>query len=282
MKLGSKESNSPYPFTLQTRLFQGGFQDFISDPSPSDFIDYEAGPTRSSPLESLIYYWNVEEPPGFNRNCPTLFSLSFYALKINAAEWLNYLELMYHSIKPYEYSPQTISPSLEHITVLTANICYIQQWARRNMATVRKIRYVLDFLKYRVMEKEDLDHSSLLREDYEQIALDLDTYTCRLQSMVSANTSLIQANDSRRSLTETMNISRLTYLALGFIPLTFVSGIFSMNDNIAPGGRLFGLYFAVSIPLSIIVFLIIHPPRSTSGRLPTWVGRSKQMQRVIV
>ena len=99
---------------------------------------------------------------------------------------------------------------------------------------------------------------------------------------MSVATSLIQAIDSRRSLTETINISRLTYLALSFIPLTFVSGLFSMNDNIAPGGKLFGLYFAVSIPLCIIVFLIVRPPTSTPAVLAARLWRSRAIQSFVV
>ena len=110
-----------------------------------------------------------------------------------------------------------------------------------------------------------MDYSALLTEDYKQIALSIDTYSRRLEALVSITTSLIQTVDCRRSLTETRNISLLTYLALSFIPLTFVSGLFSVNDTIALGGRLFGLYFAMSIPLCIIVFLIAHSPTSTPG-----------------
>lgn len=37
-------------------------------------------------------------------------------------------------------------------------------------------------------------------------------------------TSLVQLVDSRRSIAQAENIRRLTYIVLGFIPLTFVSG----------------------------------------------------------
>lgn len=176
-----------------------------------------------------------------------------------------YLELMYHSIKQYEYSPDTTVASLGNIATLVGDIYALQQWARRSIATAHKIRYVVDFLGYCVTKDEDVEYSAPIREDYEQIAFGIDTYSRRLEAMVSTATSLIQATDSRRSLTEAVNISRLSYLAVAFIPLTFVSGIFSMNESLAPGGRLYGLYFAVSIPLCIIVFLIVRRRTSISG-----------------
>ena len=214
--------------------------------------------------------------------CPSLFSLSYYPLKMIAAEWMTYLELMYHSIKQYEYSPSNAQPAMRQIALLNADIYALQRWSRRCMATAHKIRYIIDFLKHRVTKEEDMESSALLTEDYEHIALNIDTYSHRLEGLICISTSLIQAIDSRRSLTETISISRLSYLALSFIPLTFVSGIFSMNDNIAPGGKCFWLYFAVSIPLCIIVALIVHPPTTTLANFVARIWRSKTIQKFVV
>ena len=213
---------------------------------------------------------------------PTVFSLSSYPLRMIAAEWMTYLELMCHVIKRYEYSPDTALAALEQITTLSADMHTLQQWARRSIATANKIRGVIGFLKHRITKDDDTEYSALLMEDYEHIALGIDTYSRRLEAQVSIATSLIQAIDSRRSLTETRNISRLTYLALSFIPLTFVSSFFSMNDNIAPGGKIFGLYFAVSIPLCLLVFMIVHPPTSTPAVFAARIWRSKAIQKFAV
>lgn len=276
---GHEKSNT---VTLQTRLFQGGFQDFISGPSFADNIDVEVGPIRSSPLDSLVFYWGLEQPQGYNLNSPTLFSMSNYPLRMIAAEWMTYLELMYHSIKQYEYSPNNAVAAIGQIAILNADIYALQQWTRRCTATAQKIHYTIDFLRHRMTKDDDMEYSALLTKDYKHIASGIDTYTRRLDTLVSVATSLIQTIDSRRSLTETINISRLTYLALTFIPLTIVSGLFSMNDEIAPGGRLFGIYFAVSIPLCILVFLIVRPPTITPAVFAAWFGRSRVAQRLVV
>lgn len=127
----------------------------------------------------------------------------------------------------------------------------------------------MEYLKYC---NEDKEFSALIGQDYEQTALDLDAYSHQLEVMVSVGTSLVQAIDCRRSLIVTKNISRLTYLVRVFISLTFVSGLFSMDDNIAPGGRNFGLYFVISIPLCILVFLIAHPPTDTPAVFSACLG----------
>lgn len=199
-----------------------------------------------------------------------------------AAEWITYLELLYHNLKPYEYCRSKGQLAIEQIALLNADIYALQQWIRRCMASAHKIRYVIDFLEQRVIKEQDMKCSALLLEDYKHIGFSIDTYSHRLEGLMSIATSLIQTVDSRRWLTETISISRLSYLALSFIPLTFVSSLFSMNDNIAPGGRLFGLYFAVSIPLCIIVALIVHPPTTTLADFAARIWGSKAIQKFVV
>jgi len=45
----------------------------------------------------------------------------------------------------------------------------------------------------------------------------------------------------------------LTFIGLVFIPLAFVSSLFSMADPYGPGGDRFWLYFVISIPVGILV-----------------------------
>ncbi|KAH6964668.1 hypothetical protein DER45DRAFT_592302 [Fusarium avenaceum] len=45
----------------------------------------------------------------------------------------------------------------------------------------------------------------------------------------------------------------ITILGLVFVPLAYVATLFSMSDAYAPGGERFWLYFAISIPMTILV-----------------------------
>ena len=102
--------------------------------------------------------------------------------------------------------------------------------------------------------------------------------------MVAATTSIIQALDSRRSLKQTTDISRLTYLALSFIPLTFVSGLLSMNEKILTGGKVFYIYFAVAAPLCLVVFAIALRPDLFLAMAPAinWSWRSIKRQDLVI
>lgn len=259
---------------IHSRPFQGGFEDFLSRSSFLENNNSNTGPTRRSLLEDLVFYWRNGRPPAFDAIHPTLFSLSYYPLRIIAAEWKVYLEVMYHSTKHYEYHPSKHSHPLAQLETLTSDLTALQKWARRSMATSHKIQYVIGFLKSRSTEDRDADARNLLIKDYEHIDSSLATYSHRLDAMVPIVTSMIQIIDSHQSLMETTQISRLSNLAFIFVPLQFVSSLFSMNEVTVPGSKGFWLYFIIAVPLSALVYFIARPPRRMLRLLAAWVARS--------
>jgi hypothetical protein len=60
---------------------------------------------------------------------------------------------------------------------------------------------------------------------------------------------------AERSIREAKSVKALTILGIVFIPLAYVSSLFSMPDPYRPGGRLFWVYFVVAIPL--IGFIVL-------------------------
>ncbi|KAG7001407.1 hypothetical protein G7Y79_00032g067600 [Physcia stellaris] len=263
----SQAEEGAQPASLLPRLFQGGFEDFLPRP---DFLETSmAGPRleRRSLLEDLIFYWCNAKPRCLNIEAPTLIALSQYPLRIVAAEWMVYLEVMYHSTKQYEVRIGTIPAALEQMANLYADLSNLQRWARRNIATAYKLRYVIDWLKTDREDDDTLELQTLLLKDFSHIAATFEAYNSRLIDMAPIVTSTIQVIDSQRALIETANISRLTHLAMVFVPLTFVTGLFSMNDNIAPGGKAFWLYFVVAIPLCLVVYFLARPQWEASNPL---------------
>lgn len=84
--------------------------------------------------------------------------------------------------------------------------------------------------------------------------------TCRCAQRIYNRLAGIAGNqralrEAKRSLKEAKGIKTLTLLGMVFIPLAFCTGLFSMNDQYLPGTASFWIYFAVSIPLIVAVFL---------------------------
>ena len=60
-------------------------------------------------------------------------------------------------------------------------------------------------------------------------------------------------NDSRRQEEDTRALNRLSYLAAILGPLTITSGILSMGNSFAPGQAKFWVYWAISVPLCVLI-----------------------------
>jgi hypothetical protein len=66
----------------------------------------------------------------------------------------------------------------------------------------------------------------------------------------------------------------LTLVALIFVPLSFTSGLFSMGDDYLPGRDQFWVFFAVAIPLIILIFAIAELIDLGHGRDGVWSGQN--------
>jgi hypothetical protein len=101
-------------------------------------------------------------------------------------------------------------------------------------------------------------------QDFQLIHRRFRSLQTKMQSLISLNTSLASlvgnrqsVLEAKRSIKEAKTMKMLTFLGLGFIPLAFTCGLLSMNDRYLPGTGLFWIYWAVALPLIILVFLAV-------------------------
>lgn len=241
---------------MSSRIFLGGYEDFLDSPSMSDLDGKEpVSPDRKGFFDDLILYWSVQSPESLDPANPTLPSLAYYPLKIVAAEWVKYGAIMFRAIKQFEYST-SITNVRDELDKLNSDMRALQRWRRRSMASEHKVHSVIRMLN---AHPHSSDSSSLI-EDYDAIFATITGLGRRLESMLPVVTSLVSIIDSRRAVDETANVSRLTIMALVFVPLAYVSSLFSMNEKLGPGGPLFWVYFVVALPVTITVVLVARPP----------------------
>jgi hypothetical protein len=254
--------------------FLGPYEDFMDPPSISQNMNHSDMPLHQGMSQDLQQYWARSNPSCFDPQDPTLQSLAYYPLRIVAAEWVKYVAVMHTSLKHYEYSSNKLPSFLHELEKLNSDLRGLQGWRRRSLLSQQKVRSVIRLLKSR--DELDVDVQSLIL-DYEFISNNIEDAGRRLESMLPVVTSLVQIVDARRSFAETANITRLTFLALVFIPLNFISSLFSMNPTNAPGSSHFWVYFVVAIPMTLLVFLVARPPRrqlqEIFNRFDTWRRR---------
>lgn len=145
------------------------------------------------------------------------------------------------------------------------------------MSSAQKLRSTAHFIRSSEGQTSSQSTWNLLVQDYDHLATSVDNFGQRFEKILPIVTSLVQIADSRRSFAETANVSRLTYLALVFVPLTFTTGLFSMNSDTAPGSPGFWLFFAVAIPVTAMVFVVARPPVAEARMIIEYVRRLKDM-----
>ncbi|TLS21549.1 uncharacterized protein PpBr36_10192 [Pyricularia pennisetigena] len=52
------------------------------------------------------------------------------------------------------------------------------------------------------------------------------------------------------------NSTRLAYIALIFVPLSWAASLFSMAGGYGPGGELFWMYFAIALPSVVLTLMV--------------------------
>ncbi|KAH7130171.1 hypothetical protein B0J11DRAFT_429256 [Dendryphion nanum] len=92
--------------------------------------------------------------------------------------------------------------------------------------------------------------------DFQRVQQSLNELQERVDRLTTVVTSEISTVDSRRGLEENHNLSRLTWLATTFIPLSFVCGLFSMQEDIVGMKTTFGWYFLTAIPLTALCMVV--------------------------
>lgn len=107
-----------------------------------------------------------------------------------------------------------------------------------------------------------------------QLTQNLVNPTANMLDMVYKRVAI---RDARHSLQLNESLWRLSWVTIIFMPLTFVAGVFGMNVDLFADNPSFKWYFAVAIPLMVLVFMGWYLFRNHQA----WVRRSKRPEHMI-
>lgn len=93
--------------------------------------------------------------------------------------------------------------------------------------------------------------------DFVRIKEYMEEHQSRIDRLTSVATAVMSLTDSRHSMDENRNVASLTWLATFFVPMSFVSSLFSMQTDISQSRETFGWFFAAALPLSFLALGII-------------------------
>lgn len=228
---------------------QGGFEDVI-DPVPYSIFQAFSTHTENTErrpdsfAQNLLRYLLTSNPPSFTAGSPTTLSLSYYPIKIINSEWVLYSLLLSRYVKHYEYALSDLNLQLH-----SEDLKDMQPWRRRSRQSLHKLRLMHRFIVRHRCKEMDREPWDDIVDDIEYLSAQIGQWSTFFDSMGSIATSMLQLTDTRRSLIESTHLKQLTYLALFFIPLSFVASLFSMSEKVNPLGEKFWLYWVVAVPL---------------------------------
>jgi hypothetical protein len=242
--------------------YQGGFRDFMKAPLPLHII---TGPPRVSMAEDLCYHFSAH----FNTlpiNRPQLYC-SIFLQKIVASHYLLLLQYIGSIISDLEWEFSLVS-SLKGEEFPKAEAV----WRGLLMWNTRCSWYLSAVEDSKLSAGIPLAEPSFekagdwmaIDQDFQLIHRRFRSLQTKMQSLISLNTSLASlvgnrqsVLEAKRSIKEAKTLKVLTSLELVFIPLAFTCGLLSMNDRYLPGTGFFWVYWAVALPLIILVFLAV-------------------------
>jgi CorA-like Mg2+ transporter protein len=266
--------NNKSVIAMSGEPYQGGYTSFI--PPPSNFREDIKGPPRTSMLDDLCFYFIHHTDHLGDLSDPS--STSLFLKKIILAHWvklLDYFEGVLRKLRDSEWRQAGLG---DYDSFRRGEAS--EQWSSLHVASHRLAEHI-DELERTIVQlgiplarfDNPEPHSQVGKacdQDFLYLHHRFSTLKRRtdnlvnsaigLAGIVSNKTAIREAElslrEARRSIREAKNVKVLTVIAMFFIPLAFTSGLFSMSDRFSPGSDQFWVFWAVSVPLVLSVFVV--------------------------
>jgi hypothetical protein len=247
------------PRIMHSSLYRGGYVDFHPTPTSLQVEEAATSPqlTRESALDDLLYYYTTAEPPS-THDYTSPVTISGVLKRYVASHWMVQLQYSLDLLLKYEntyhracffasVSSTLIQNALRDVQHLNDRVaCWCDQ-VDRSIDQFKACGTLGSFPGQPGNDEAQDDFSHLLHQ--------LQRLNARAQTVIASMTGLI-------SIIETMRMKELSLLAMIFIPLSLVSGIFSMQGDFAPGKSSFWMYCVAGFSLVAVVFAVafgLHP-----------------------
>ncbi|KKY17699.1 putative fungal specific transcription factor domain-containing protein [Phaeomoniella chlamydospora] len=111
-----------------------------------------------------------------------------------------------------------------------------------------------------------------LHPDFSELQSQLSDLISQTDKILSFAIGIVSIEESRKGIEQNSNVARLTYIALVFVPLSFLASLFSMTTNLSQMKQTFWVYFAVAIPTSLLLLVLAR----YGGLADKAVGKKKE------
>ncbi|KAL8686853.1 MAG: hypothetical protein Q9224_005320 [Gallowayella concinna] len=234
----------------------GGYNDFAPCPSMRDEIPQK--PARNSAAEKAIYWLEQmasEEIESITQDSRVLLQAP---LCIVCSEWLTLLRYANTRLSQLEWEIE--DPYLRNRQEdLSSTLDKIHSWRRRFPIWKGIVSETLSKVIRRANFAKTAENPLLVLErDFEIILANLNDLHERAERIMSVVTAMMSIEESKKALQQDRSLARLTYLAVTFVPLSFVSSFFAMSEDVTKLSQTFWIYFAVAIPVTLLALVVVR------------------------
>ncbi len=215
------------------------------------------GPPRTSLFDDVAWYWtqvaSAEQVTGAESD---VAKSAMFLKKIAASHWNVQLEYVWAKLCEFErelgeFEKKKFRKQQEQSDHLAETLAGVNLFRRRLAWYFDEVEWSLGSLGITVGDQSNDEGKELL-----SILARLQGCKDKVESMMPIVTGMLSICRANISLEETRLVSKLTVVALIFIPLSFTASIFSMGGDYQPGSSHFWVYFSVALPMTLIILAI--------------------------
>ncbi|KAK3370833.1 hypothetical protein B0T24DRAFT_627165 [Lasiosphaeria ovina] len=252
-------AHDPKPIPVMRTLFQGGYLDFVPF---ADQLRAGKGPPRTSMLEDLCFYI-VEHHKLLDPDDPD--SILLVCQKIIASHFRKHSEFLQAQI----YTIHHRMSHLYKLDIFTTDAIEMQ-WSDTQALQWRLTDWVIAIesitMQCRMPPRQQPDAAapvgwadigadfSYLLMRYRDIRHQAEVLSSSITGLAGISGNRHASVEQTLSRQEARSMKALTFVGLVFIPLGLVASLFGVPNPYGPGGEMFWVYFAVSLPLSLLTF----------------------------
>ncbi|PQE03843.1 Mg2+ transporter zinc transport protein [Rutstroemia sp. NJR-2017a BBW] len=271
------------PQAMKSTPFQGGYLDFLGFDTlmRKDDGGFKEGPPRTCMFDDLCFYFENHSNVLLEaEGASPAFIASVFLKKIVASHYMkviDYFDIVLQRLSHIEYrltrhidwegSASQWSEKQEQWSSLQFTLRRLTEYSTDAQSILSSLQIpptALDFPPRcpGISSSNSASLASQLSTDRDFLAIyaRLLTLKSRVTSSMSSTQALssIMANrdalkEARRSVKEARNAKAFTIMGLIFIPLAYTSALFSMSGEYGPGEGRFWVYWAVALPMMILV-----------------------------
>jgi hypothetical protein len=253
-----QRSPAKLPTSLDNWPYQEGYIDFTSwsQALKEDIGLQKSGPSRKSAYDDVLYYlsqWVVDSQAKPTPEVPAMI-----VKKLALSHTVALIEYIKSILSNVEDGIRRSGHKIESFGWLESTLGELFAWNRRVSDYCDHTEAALDSLHISPNESQNITATesnwNRYEEDFRYVHRRMASLKKRTNDLISSVNGLIGILETKRSLDEAKGVRTLTIVGMLFLPLSFTTGLLSMDQDYSPGGSHFWVFWAIAVPLISLCF----------------------------